>query len=219
MSIEVLNIFTSADNIEYLRKTIINQIDEDNIKNSDIIKGALEEELTQMVFDFQEYAIIENSGRHLRHSTSIKTEVDRLNNAFIKDRLAFARNFDKYAAGHEAYADQMFIDDSLRPGPYNHYNDCDQPCDNMCDQPCDNMCDQPCERLEKQRLFRYQDKYNSNRSSIPRWQVLKRGTPEQTNDELRNSELSQVRRASDAVKVDHIKSLSTDYHRPQWIDN
>ena len=209
MSIEIVNIFTSSENIKYLTNELSNQINDPTIRNSIL------ENITETIFDFQNYAIIENSGRHLRQSTSIKNEVDRLNKAFIKDRLAFASNFNTYASGREEYADQMFIDDSLRPGPYNHYNDCINESSYFDDDKYESSCD----RLNKKRIFRYQDKNNTNRSNIPIWQVLNRGNPEQFNDELRNSELSQVRRASEAVTFDHIKSLPTAMDRPNWIDN
>lgn len=193
MSIDIVNIFTSSENIEYLKNEISLQI------SDPIIRETIIENITETIFEFQEYNIIENSGKHLRQSTNVKNEVNKLNKAFIKDRIAFAKNFDMYASAYEDYANQMFIDDSLRPGEYTHFND--------------PIC------VDNKRLFRYQDKNNINRSNIPVWQILKRGDPDRINDALRNSEVSQVRKASQAVTYDHINYLPTDLSRPNWIDN
>lgn len=199
MSIEVVNLFTSSNNISYL----IDEISK-NIKDNKI-KEAVLDSLTESVFDFQSHAMIEDSGQRLRHSTNTKLELQRLNKAFIEDRLAFAKNFNLYADAKEYYADQMFIDDSLRPGPYNHFNDVDHNSDCECDQ---------CKRV-----FRYQDKHDPNRSSIPIWQINSRGhTDYHNNDELRNSEVSQIRKATDKVVVDHIGTIAVECKRPQWID-
>lgn len=199
MSIEVVNLFTSSNNINYLSDELSK-----NIKDSKI-KDAVLDSLTEAVFDFQSHAMVEDSGQRLRHSTNTKIELDRLNKAFIQDRLAFAKNFNMYAEAQEYYADQMFIDDSLRPGPYGHFNDIEHNPD--------------CDCSKCKRVFRYQDKFDSNRSSIPIWQVNSRGhTDYYNNDELRNSEISQVRRTIDAVTVDHINTIAVECKRPKWID-
>jgi hypothetical protein len=101
----------------------------------------------------------------------------------------------------------MFIDDSLRPGPYCHFNDCSDNCSDNCE--C-NKC---------KRLFRYQDKFDINRSNIPIWQINKRGnTDYHNNDELRGSDISQVRKTGEAVVIDHITTAPIEYKLPQWID-
>lgn len=199
MSVEVVNLFTSSNNINYLSEQLSKQI------NDTRIKEAVLDTLTESVFDFQSHAMVEDSGQRLRHSANTKTEIERLNKAFIDDRLAFAKNFNMYADAHEYYADQMFIDDSLRPGPYNHFNDCDHKSE--------------CECEKCLRLFRYQDKNDPNRSNIPVWQIASRGyTDYRNDDELRNSEVSQIRRASEAVTFDHIGTIPVECKRPQWID-
>lgn len=188
MSIEVVKLFTSSGNISYLKVEISKQITDERIKE------AILETLTESVFDFQSYT----TDGQLRHSSNTKDEVTRLNNEFINDRLSFAKNFNIYADKQEFYADQMFIDDSLRPGPYSHFND---------------------DIDSDQRIFRYQDKHDKNRSSIPIWQVNKRGNTDYfNNDELRESDISQIRKATEAVVVDHINTLPI-CKRPQWIDN
>ena len=144
MSIEVVNLFTSSNNINYLSDEISKRVKDNRIKE------AVLDSLTEAIFDFQSHAMVEDSGQRLRHSTNTKMELDRLNKAFIQDRLSFAKNFNMYADAREYYADQMFIDDSLRPGPYGHFNDCQHDCE--------------CEKCK--RLFRYQDRNNLNRSSF-----------------------------------------------------
>lgn len=199
MSVEVVNLFTSSNNISYLKDELTKKITDPKIKE------AVLDSLTEAVFDFQSYALVENSGQRLRHSTNTKSEITRLNKEFIEDRLAFAENFNMYADAQEYYADQMFIDDSLRPGPYDHFND--------------KQHDPDCECDKCKRVFRYQDKYNSNRSSIPIWQIANRGhTDYFNNDELRNSDVSQIRRAPEAVVVDHINTIPVECNRPKWID-
>ncbi len=199
MSIEVVNLFTSSKNISYLSDEISKKITDANIKE------AVLDSLTEAIFDFQSHAMIEDSGKRLRHSTNTKVELNRLNNAFIEDRLAFAKNFNMYAEGQEYYASQMFIDDSLRPWPYNNLNDCEHKME--------------CECGKCKRLFRYQDPNDINRSSIPIWQVNSRGNTDYNNiDELRNSELSQVRRASEKVVVDHINTMPVECKLPKWFD-
>lgn len=199
MSIEVVNLFTSSNNISFLYDEISNQIKDDKIKE------AVLDTLTEAIFDFQSHAMIEDSGQMLRHSTNTKKEITRLNNAFIEDRLAFAKNFNMYASAEEQYADQMFINDSLKPGAYTHLNDCEHKTECEC-----NKC---------LRLFRYQDKYDMNRSKVPIWQVLHRGHTDYDNiDELRNSEVSQIRKASDEVITNHLKTIPVDCKLPKWID-
>lgn len=192
MSAEVVNLFTSSNNISYLKDELSK-----HIKNV-VSKEAVLETLTEAVFNFHSYGLIEDSGQRLRHSANTKDEISRLNKAFIDDRLSFANNFDMYAEGREFYADQMFIDDSLRPGPYDYFNDDE----------------------DDKRIFRYQDPLNSNRSKIPIQQINNRGHTDYNNvDELRGSEVSQIRRVQGAsVKVDHIGTISVDCKRPQWID-
>lgn len=199
MSIEVVNLFTSSNNISYLQDEISKKIDDDTIRE------AVLDTLTEAVFDFQGHAMVEDSGQRLRHSTNTRSEIDRLNKAFIEDRLAFAKNFNMYAESHEYFANQMFIDDSLRPGPYSHLNDCEHKTE--------------CECQKCTRLFRYQDKYDLNRSNIPIWQINSRGNTDYNNiDELRNSDLSQVRKTSDRVIVNHLGTIAVDCKLPKWID-
>lgn len=199
MSIEVVNLFTSSNNISYLSDEISKKIKDANIKE------AVLDSLTESIFDFQSHAMVEDSGQRLRHSANTKDELSRLNKAFIEDRLAFAKNFNMYADAQEYYADQMFIDDSLRPGPYGHFNDCHH--------------EPECDCSKCKRLFRYQDKFNLDRSNIPIWQLNNRGhTDYYNNDELRGSDISQIRKASEAVVVDHITTAPVECKRPQWID-
>lgn len=193
MSIEVVNLFTSSNNISYLSDELSKKITDKKIKE------AVLDSLTETIFDFQSHDIIENSGKRIRHSSSTKSELDRLNNAFIEDRLAFAKNYNMYADAREYYADQMFIDDSLRPGPYGHFNDSIEE--------------------EEKRIFRYQDKYNPNRSKIPIWQINQRGHTDYNNaDELRESEVSQIRSAIDEVKIDHISTIPVNCNYHKWMD-
>jgi len=199
MSIEVINLFTSSNNISYLRNEISKNI------NDVSIKDAILDSLTEDIFNFQSHAMIEDSGQRLRHSTNTKIELKRLNDSFIDDRIACAKNFDKYASGYEYYADQMFIDDSLKPGAYSHFNDCQH----------SNECE--CEQCK--RLFRYQDKFQLNRSKIPIWQINSRGNTDYfNNDELRESERSQIRKASEPVVVDHINTIAIECKIPECID-
>ena len=199
MSVEVINLFTSSKNIEFLKEEISKKIKDDRIREA-IIDTIIED-----IFNYQNYALIEDSGQYLRHSTNTKTEVERLNVGFIDDRVSFSKNFDLYASAQEYYADQMFIDDSLRPGPYDHLNDPECGCIDECN------C--------KTRMFRYQDPNDLNRSSIPVWQQLSRGFTDYNNtDELRNSEISQIRKATDVVIINHIETLPLECKRPQWID-
>ena len=191
MSIEVVNAFTSGNNISYLRDEILKYDIPDDAKESIL------DTLTEDIFDFQNHAMVEDSGQYLRHSSNVKIELDRLNKAFINDRISFAKNFNMYASAYEQYANQMFIDDSLQPGAYKHLND--------------PLTEEPI------RVFRYQDKYDPDRSSIPRWQVHKRGLPDHTNDEVRESYVSQIRSGSNENKVDHINNLSVDL-KPKWYD-
>jgi len=200
MSIEVVNLFTSSNNINYLSDEISKNIKEINIRE------AVLDSLTEAIFEFQSHAMVEDSGQRLRHSTNTKKELDRLNTEFIQDRLSFAKNFNMYADAREYYADQMFIDDSLRPGQYGHFND---------DLNCDDDCN--CEKCK--RIFRYQDKFSINRSYIPIWQINNRGpTDYYNNDELRNSEVSQVRKTIEPLTVDHINTIAVECKRPKWID-
>lgn len=199
MSSEVVNLFTSSNNISYLKDEI------NKLITDDMIKESILDSLTEAVFDFQSYALIEDSGQRLRHSANTKDEVSRLNKAFIEDRLSFAKNFNNYVEAQEYYADQMFIDDSLCPGPYNHFNDCEHKSE--------------CECIKCTRLFRYQDPNNLNRSNIPIWQINSRGhTDYKNNDELRGSEISQIRRTSEAIVIDHIGTMPVECKLPAWID-
>lgn len=192
MSTEVVNLFTSSNNINYVKDELSKLIKDDNIKE------AVLDSLTEAIFEFQSYAIIEDSGQRLRHSTNTSAEVSRLNKAFIEDRLSFAKNFNMYADSNEYYADQMFIDDSLKPGPYNSFNNF--------------------EVDSNKRIFRYQDKNNFNRSNIPIWQIANRGPINNNNDELRNSEISQVRKTSGEIKIDHLSTMPIECKMPKWID-
>lgn len=185
MSAEIVNLFTSSKNINYLIDEISKHIKDTKIKE------AVLDTLTESVFEFQSHALLENSGQKLRHSINNKYELDRLNHMFINDRLSFAKNFNIYAEAQEYYADQMFIDDSLRPGAYDKLND--------------------------ERIFRYQDDFDPNRSKIPVWQINRRGNTDYNNDdELRESEVSQVRSATEEVKNEFINDLPIN--KPKWMD-
>lgn len=194
MSLEVINTFTSAKNIKYLEDILSKKI-KDNI-----VKSVILDTLTETIFNFQTY---NSNYQYLRHSVNVEDEIQNLNTEFINDRLAFAENFDKYATGEEYYADQMFIEDSLRPGPYSKFND-------------NTLV--PSLQYNK-RLFRYQDKNNLNRSSIPIWQVINRGNIDYNNaDELRDSEISQSRKSIESSSTDYLNTIQTECNRPKWTD-
>lgn len=184
MSIEIVNLFTSGSNINYVRNELTKKI------NDSKIREAVLDTLTESLFDFQSYAMIEDSGQNLRHSTNNKLELDRLNKSFINDRLSFANNFDMYSEGKEFYADQMFIDDSLRPGPYGSFNDPHK-----------------------------KENNSSHYSHVPANQINKRGPTDYGNvDELRESEVSHIRKIETYKKpIDHLSTLPLDI-RPKWID-
>jgi hypothetical protein len=204
MSIEIVNIFTSSNNINYLKDEISKKI-----SNNDI-KEAILDNIIEDIFNFYSHALLEDSGQNLRHSINVKNELDRINNLFIADRLAFAENYRNYVSEQQFYADQMFIDDSLKPYPYNNLNN------NISSSLNEDYYEE--ENMEK-RIFRYQDNNNKNRSSIPRWQINKRGnTDYNNNDELRESELSHVRRTIEKLEVDYITDAPVECYFPKWID-
>lgn len=89
-------------------------------------------------------------------------------------------NADSYSYDpHETYSYNMFQADSVQFGPSIEEDDV--------------FLNEDLEDIE-QRLFRYQDKENYDRSDIPIQQRLSRGNPDITEkEELRDSELSKVR--------------------------
>lgn len=161
---------------------------EENIKHGKAREVVLDS-LTETVFAFPCNALLEDSQKNLRKSINIWEEVKRLNKLFIEDRLCFVRTFD--TIGEESYSYKMFSEDSLYPEGYGHLND--------------------------ERLFRYQDNSDINRSRIPQRNILNRGhTDYQNIDELRQSENSLQRHVKQ--KVDIKIPSGGIYNKPQWID-
>jgi hypothetical protein len=189
MSVEVINLFTSSDNISYI-KNKLNTLITDNL-----IKESIFDSLIETIFSFQDYNIIENSKSQLRHSTNIQKELDKLNYEFINDRLAFVKNFHLYSKSEESYADQMFINDSLKPKGYIHFND-------------------HINNNKDDKMYEYNDK-----PSKSNFQSTKRDNIDYDNiDELRNSEVSQVRKIYGYKSTDTINTIPLDIKKPEWID-
>jgi len=104
MSVEIINLFTSSENIKYLHDYLSKNIEIEDAKK------IILDSLTESVFDFPSNALLENSKTRLRHSVNTWEEVRLLNQAFINNRIAFSKEFP--IVGTEDYASQMFIDDS-----------------------------------------------------------------------------------------------------------
>lgn len=165
---DVRKLFTSSDNIAYLRDELSKQIGDKNENKEYILDSLIID-----IFHFQDY------DSELRQSFEVNSELEKLNKAFIQDRLYFASAFNLYEQGQEYYADQMFIDDSLRPGPYK--------------------------------------KFNEPESKIPLNQRTNRNFYSD-NEELRESETSQIRSINESNKNDFLTNLPTYDIRPKWID-
>lgn len=198
MSSEIVNLFTSTENIKYLQNYLTKSIKDNNIRNLII------DSLIESVFDFPNYELLDNS-KSARHSADKWDEVKKLNRLFIDDRLAFANTVKDI--GLESYGMQMFIDDSLRPAGYEHLNNHEP-----------SRFDYDSDSNESGRLFRHQDPHDKNRSSIPIWQIINRGPVNTTNiDELRESEVSQNRKIERTNVADNINTIS-DY-KLRWKDD
>jgi hypothetical protein len=196
MSREIINIFTSGNNIQYLKDYIIS-----NIANSEARILVLEN-LTENVYSFPSNELLDNSQSRVRHSVNTWDEVRILNKKFIDDVISFCNEYPKI--GIEDYANQMFIGDSLKPKGYEHLNN-----------PQVGVYEE-----DDSRIFRYQDPNDINRSIIPRQQVISRGSVDRTNiDELRDSTISQIRSSSNKINIDNINTIELDCTKPYWIDN
>lgn len=202
MSVDIINTFTSSDNIKYLRNFL-----QENIKN-ERAKEAILDRLTESIFEFPSHALIDDSGRQLRKSTDTWSEVRMLNRKFIEDRVSFANGFDTIAT--ESYHMNQFISDSLNLYGYENLNTLQS--DNSVAADRYDTCN------SDQRLFRYQDPYDIRRSNIPRWQINKRGTVE-TSDELRDSEGYKLEKSGTMQHcINNIDNIDSNCKRPQWFD-
>jgi len=159
-STEIIKIFTSNKNIEYLRDYFTK-----NISNNEV-KEQILDTLLEDVVQFNDYNQLENNIYCPRRSIDVWNEVRKLNKNFIENRMDLVRDYD--LIGKESYHMQMFIDDSLEPKGYKHLNSPYQP------------------DLNK-RIFRYEDPNDSNRSSIPIQQILSKGHMDRNIDELYDS--------------------------------
>lgn len=226
----IVDLFMSSENIQNIRNKLSTELPKfvDN-KTTEIVINDL---ITDM-YDYDCYSVLNNSKSNVRNTTNISSELNNLNNAFIDDRITFAKNINLYSQNVEDYGMQMFIDDSLHlnrgyndPLPDDYYeSDYYESNDNInCSKECFNSDSDSDSDVQKSsfknkdnRIFRYQDKYDTNRSAIPIWQINKRGYTDYTNqDELRNSDTSQVRSVPGPLSVDRLSSLVTNV--PKWID-
>jgi hypothetical protein len=178
MSAEIINLFTSNQNINYL----YNYLDK-NLKESSA-KQQILETLIETIFNFYDHEIIDNSTYKLRHSVDKWDEVRKLNKSFIDDRIAFCTQYD--SIGIDSYQMQMFTDDSLNPKGYN-FNETKKRCN--CNGNCDCNCNGNCNSsngnklVNNDRIFRYENKYDVNKSRIPIQQILSRGNADITNND------------------------------------
>lgn len=218
----------SQNNYEYIKKeisTVLQDIVDKNILNNIL------DDLLIVMNEYDCYDIINNSKTNVRNSSTLIDELNRLNSEFIKDRIMNAQNINLYSQSTEDYGMQMFIEDSLHPEYFyndpkhssihdtyfNDKSDSDYEFDSDSDSNT-NTNTNTTKKNNSKRIFRYQDKYNSNRSYIPIWQINKRGYTDYTNqDELRNSDISQIRSVPDALIKDRLSSLATN-SVPKWID-
>lgn len=196
MSAEIVNLFTSNENIKYLKDYLYNNIDDINAR--DIVL----DNIVENVFDFPNHELLDNSKQRLRHSVNVWEEVRLLNKAFIDDRVSYANEINDF--GKESYGMNMFIEDSLQPKGYEHFND-----------PHVGFYEEP-----NSRIFRYQDPDDINKSAIPVWQKNnKRSMYTDNIDELKDSEYSQIRKNNNVVINNTIETTSNNNCKKiQWID-
>lgn len=203
MSIDIINTFTSSDNIKYLKDFL-----QKNVKNEKA-KEVILDRLTESIFDFPSHALIDDSGQRLRKSTDTWSEVRYLNKKFIDDRMSFANSFNEIAV--ESYHMTQFINDSLNPYGWDNLNNIQ--IDNNVASDRYDTC------TSDQRLFRYQDPYDIKRSLIPRWQINKRGVVEETSDELRDSENYKLEKSGTMQHcIENIDTNDLNCKKPQWFD-
>jgi hypothetical protein len=204
MSNEIINIFTSSCNIKYLLNYITKHFEDGPGKDQVLTT------LTETLFDFPNYELLDANGLP-RHSTSIWKEVRKLNQAFIDNRRAFMKGYK--TMGIESYHNQMFIEDSLTPNGYECLNDATTNTTMSLTNALgiDNVD-------ETQRIFRYEDKYDTNKSSIPIWQVLNKGHPDTENDSFFESYNSQIRSAKGEVHQYDIDTMPVECKKPMWYD-
>jgi hypothetical protein len=203
MSVEIINTFTSSDNIKYLHKFL-----SDNIPDGPS-KDVILERLTESIFEFPSNSLIDDSRQNLRHSTDTWTEVRLLNKKFIDDRISFSKSFKDI--GTESYHMNHLISDSLSPYGYESINTLQK--DNNITQDIYN-CD-----TNDLRLFRYQDPYDIKRSLIPRWQINKRGEMNYDNDSFRESEDYKIKKLGTLqYNKDNINTIDLKCKAPRWVD-
>lgn len=196
MSLEIINLFTSNNNIEYLKYYLSN-----NIKNEKI-KEIILDTLIERIFDFPSHELLNDSKSNLRHSTKTWEEVRKLNQSFIENRLQFANSIN--SIGVEDYAHEMLNNDSIYPIGYEHLNDC---------------LSGDYEKHDS-RIFRYQDPYDINRSIIPIQQKISNKilATQEPSDELRVEYDSQVRSASKDTIHDHIYNAPDYVEKYKWFE-
>lgn len=199
MSVEIINLFTSSKNIEYLKYYLSN-----NIKNEKI-KDTILSTITERVFEFPCNELLDDSRSHLRYSTKTWKEVRNLNQKFIENRMNFANSIQ--SIGIEDYAHEMIYNDSIYPVGYEHLNN--------------SLSEDPVMTKQRDsRIFRYQDPYNINRSVIPIQQKVGHNmiSTQEPSDELRGSYYSQIRSASKKTIHDHIFNAPDFVEEYKWFE-
>lgn len=192
MSAQIVNVFTSNENIKYLRDYFTKNLQDSTIKDQIL------DTLIETVFHFYDHELLENNTYRLRRSVNLWDEVRKLNKSFIDDRLALINSYD--SIGTESYHMQMLIDDSIAPNGYESLN-----------KPCKDD-------IANKRIFRYQDPYDINRSEIPIQQILSRSFVDTNVPELWDSDINHDRSTVKQLKMDYICNIPSSCNRPQWFD-
>lgn len=111
MSLEIINIFTSGKNIDYLRD-YLNENIKDEYKKSIVLDNLIED-----IFNFPDIGLLDNTRQRLRRSVDVWEEVRLLNKTFIENKISFSQEID--ILGEESYEMNMFADEIAG---YEHLN-------------------------------------------------------------------------------------------------
>lgn len=191
MSSDIINLFTSNKNIQYLQYYFNKNLQDGNAKDQIL------ENLIENVFNYNDYNTIENDIYNMRQSIDKWSELRKLNRAFIENRLALYNQYNEI--GNESYHMQMFTNDSLQPRGYHKLNDT-------------HIED------ENKRIFRFNDLFDNDRSSIPINQRLSRKIKEEDSlytDSLNNFINTYI---TEPKLKDNLTTLSYNDKSYFWFD-